>query len=545
MLQTREIHGQNVAVPPIASILSIVRHKKGAALGGGVALAVLGCMGPSAPTPVAVAPLLHDQIAHAAAVTLKAARDAAPPADATCDEKAFTLLHLNDLQARYSDRIAGRSRYGYIAGYLRSVKAADRSAIVLDAGDDYEKGSLVDLRSLGEATRVILRHLPIDARTIGNHDFAYGAAAVRKDVKESAHPVLSANVKDDAGTFRSSVILKAGCVRVGVVGLTTKNYGSDDQPTAAPFDEVFRQDARYAARLTEEVAKLKDKVDVVIALTHLGLSDDYSLAIRVAGVDLIVGGHSEDKLPKPVAVRKKDGTVTWILQAGRFGEQLGEGRIEIAPPEAGKRRIKFARYSLVPVTEKLPFAEDVGKVVIEMEAKYAPDLLEPIASAKEPYGQYSGMPSLVWEAVKSEWHGDALLLGKDLFWKGIPEGPLTLQSLYDAVLVQREPAGTSGFSSLVSVEISGAELAQLATSFRGAALYTFFLPPRIDPEKTYRVFLEKRAYEHPFFAFSKPLKTEATPRGELIDVLEPYVRNSWKKADVAVVEERDKSKAVE
>src|SRR5580698_2032967 len=34
----------------------------------------------------------------------------------------FTVAHLNDLQARYSDRIDGHSRYGYIAGYLAALK---------------------------------------------------------------------------------------------------------------------------------------------------------------------------------------------------------------------------------------------------------------------------------------------------------------------------------------------------------------------------------------------------------------------------------------
>ena len=65
---------------------------------------------------------------------------------------------------------------------------------MLDAGDDYEKGAVAELRSGGETTRRMVQALPIDVRTIGNHDFAYGEEAVLRDVSLSAHPVLAANV---------------------------------------------------------------------------------------------------------------------------------------------------------------------------------------------------------------------------------------------------------------------------------------------------------------------------------------------------------------
>ena len=41
----------------------------------------------------------------------------------------------------------------------------------------------------------MVQALPIDVRTIGNHDFAYGEVAVLRDVRLSQHPVLAANVR--------------------------------------------------------------------------------------------------------------------------------------------------------------------------------------------------------------------------------------------------------------------------------------------------------------------------------------------------------------
>src|SRR5215472_4324908 len=125
----------------------------------------------------------------------------------------FVLAHVNDMQARYSDLVAGKSRWAYVAGYLRQLKA-EGPTLVLDGGDDYEKGSLAELRSMGETTRQMVQALPIDVRTIGNHDFAYGEAAVVRDILYSAHPVLSANVSRGAerGPFAPYARFDVGCV---------------------------------------------------------------------------------------------------------------------------------------------------------------------------------------------------------------------------------------------------------------------------------------------------------------------------------------------
>jgi 5'-nucleotidase len=45
---------------------------------------------------------------------------------------------------------------------------------------------------------------------------------------------------------------------------------------------------------TEQVASLRDRVDVLIAVTHLNLDGDIQVAQRVPGIDLILGGHDHE-----------------------------------------------------------------------------------------------------------------------------------------------------------------------------------------------------------------------------------------------------------
>ncbi len=73
----------------------------------------------------------------------------------------------------------------------------------------------------------------------------------------------------------------------------------------------------------------------MIALSHGGVAenpdgshttgDDVTLAEQVAGIDVVVGGHSHTKLLAPIIVNDR----TPVVQPGRYGRNLGELRITI------------------------------------------------------------------------------------------------------------------------------------------------------------------------------------------------------------------------
>ncbi|MEO8800597.1 MAG: hypothetical protein ABI551_22090, partial [Polyangiaceae bacterium] len=313
-----------------------------------------------------------------------------------------------------------------------------------------------------------------------------------------------------------------GCARVGVVGLVTRGYGPDDKPVDGAFDGVFDHDKRYEAVLRREVEAHRSEVDVMIALTHLGIGVDMALAARVPGVDIVIGGHTEDLLKYPGYVNKISGKKAWVLQAGHWGQTFGHGVVVV---DTTTHALRFESYGIVKVDATLPYADDVGELAAKLESETVPDAHVAIAKVRGTIAQGRPMADLVWKAAHDQWNADAMILGSDLFWGSLHPGPLTLQQLYDVVLVQRQPSGTSGFSSLFMADVSGIQLKKISGALGAGPTYAFYGPSAIDDERIYHLAIDKRALNAPATAFrGKPELPVGAFKGELIDVLEPYAR---------------------
>ena len=81
--------------------------------------------------------------------------------------------------------------------------------------------------------------------------------------------------------------------------------------------------------------------DLLIVLSHVGLSLDRELAKRLPRIDLILGGHSHDTLERPEYV----GEVP-IIHAGPYGRFVSRSELEYEPQ---RRRFRLAEFGLLPL----------------------------------------------------------------------------------------------------------------------------------------------------------------------------------------------------
>lgn len=214
------------------------------------------------------------------------------------------ILHTNDLHGKLND-----ARETWLADLRRQAD------LYFDSGDAIKAGNLgVPLDT--EPVWGRLARLQCTASSLGNRETHVMEPIFRLKVQGAKHPILCANMKrlDGARVLPSTKVVEAAGLRVGIFAVMVPMV---TERMAARHISMYLWDPPIAIA-QELAASLRPRVDVVIALTHIGLGQDRELARSGADIDIILGGHSHDVLMEPV----QEGRV-WIAQGGSHGRYAG------------------------------------------------------------------------------------------------------------------------------------------------------------------------------------------------------------------------------
>ena len=225
---------------------------------------------------------------------------------------------------------------------------------MLDAGD-FCDGTSFSTEYHGEADLAAMHAAGYDYLTLGNHEFNNTAAQVRRFLAGPGPRVLLANVLETDGRPLAApwALLALDSLRVGLFGLTIESTAH--YPAAV---EAFRVlPVESTARAVSSA--LRDLgADLVVLVSHCGLGTDRQLAGSAPDLDVIVGGHSQSRLPAgnyfpPFQASPADSHGTIVVQAHQWGGRLGRLDLDVARDAAGRWRIARHHAELLPVTAAL------------------------------------------------------------------------------------------------------------------------------------------------------------------------------------------------
>ncbi len=364
----------------------------------------------------------------------------------------LVIIHTNDTHGRalyVEEREIG---FALVAAEAERLRQAGERVLMLDAGDTFHGTAMASLHH-GESIVEFMNKAGYALMTPGNHDFNYGSDRLIELTAMADFFLIAANVRNDAGLlFSPYEIIDYGDLKVAVIGLiTTETYF---KANPAGLVGIIIDDPVEAARgALEELAG--DDVDLVIALTHLGLdldSDAVSsrhLAEAVEGIDLIIDGHSHHRLPEGEWVND-----TLIVQTGSHSSDIGVVRISFPP---GDPRHLSAR--LIDVTEAASLNPDplVAAAVERYNALNEPILQEIVSySSIDLIGErelvrtgQTNLGDAIVAAMLLESGADVALINSGAIRTSIAAGPVARGDLI-AVL----PFGNTA----AVVEVTGAEL---------------------------------------------------------------------------------------
>jgi S-sulfosulfanyl-L-cysteine sulfohydrolase len=330
---------------------------------------------------------------------------------------AFTCLDFEKAAARFG-KLGGFAHLKTLIDRLRGEAGPGRS-LLLDGGDLWQGTGLANAMrgaDMVEAANL----LGIEAMT-GHWEFTYGEKALRDNLDRFKGEFLAQNVflTEEAAfndakafdpasgrVFKPAIIREIGGHRVAVIGQAFPYV-----PIAHP--KRFTPDWTFGIR-DDELQKLvsglrnNDKVDAVVLLSHNGMDVDLKLAGRVTGIDVILGGHTHDAVPQPVAVTNAGGT-TLVTNAGSSGKFLGVLDLELA-----KGRVADVRYHLLPVFSELLKPDAAMAALIEkMREPHAAAYGEKIATSDRLLyrrGNFGGtVDQWICDALRGEFDAEIAL----------------------------------------------------------------------------------------------------------------------------------------
>ena len=210
----------------------------------------------------------------------------------TAEDFSLTVFHANDMHAQIND-------FAKISQYLNTERANIEHSLHLNAGDIFSGDPVVDLMD-GIPMIELLNDLNLDLLTIGNHEFDYGQDVFQDRRNESNFKWLAGNmdIVDSSIPIQEMdayQIFTFDDVKVGVLGIT------EAPPATAPSGITGLAFNPYILT-AQQYSSLRDEVDILIGLTHIGIADDRRLAEAVDFFDVIIGGHSHTTLQTPEIV---------------------------------------------------------------------------------------------------------------------------------------------------------------------------------------------------------------------------------------------------
>jgi 5'-nucleotidase len=299
------------------------------------------------------------------------------------DSPSITILYTGKTQGNIDPCGCSKNRLGEIgarSSLLRFWKTKDNNhTLLVDSGDAFASEKLFESfnKPRREFLLKVMNYVGYDLLNIGDTEFGFNQATLKKLRAQAKFIFISANILDKTTGepfFTPYVIKEIGGLKIAFLGLII----SELPPRIPPqhIDTLIFADPVTTAK--KYVTLMKSQSDLVVVISHLGLSQDKVLAKVVPDIDIIIGGHDGKVLYDPVKIEE-----VLILQAGDRGQYIGKLTLEFD----GQKRISSSRNELIPVDHKVNTPDSYVQGLLK-------DYLAKERSG-DVYSQYDGRKKLI------------------------------------------------------------------------------------------------------------------------------------------------------
>ena len=221
---------------------------------------------------------------------------------------SFTLLQLNDvyeISSIQGGKFGGMSR---VETVHQELLEKNKNTLLVMAGDFLNPSLIGTMKYNGARIRgkqmvEVMNAMNFDVAAFGNHEFDLSKKDLQARMDESIFPWISSNVfnrtKDSIIPFNQEL----NGLQTPIKGSFIKEISDNDGTNikigfisvcipSNPKDYVLYKE--MFSSIQKEYESIKNKVDVVIGLTHVKIEHDREIARLLPDIPLIMGGHEHD-----------------------------------------------------------------------------------------------------------------------------------------------------------------------------------------------------------------------------------------------------------
>ncbi|MGG4467263.1 bifunctional UDP-sugar hydrolase/5'-nucleotidase [Paenibacillus alvei] len=352
------------------------------------------------------------------------------------------IYHTNDLHSHFENWPRIKELFQKRKNW--HTEAGD-SVFLFDIGDHLDLSHPYTEATQGKANATLLEIEQFDAVTIGNNEgITLPYHALDQLYQDASYDVIVANLFHKNGSrpdwcIPHKIYETNKGTRIGVIGLTAyfhTLYELLGWKLTLPFQA-----------LEEQLGLLKDKTDIIIVLSHLGINDDEQMAENYPEIDIILGAHTHHIFHQGKLINN-----SLLGAAGKYGQFAGHIEIKY-DPHAKK---VLAKQAEVYETSKLPPAENEAEYIENLYLEGKKALSEEVISLSKQLTKQE-TAGLLCEAVLAWCNADIAILNEGLILDDLNKGPV---SYFDLLSICPHPINPC------NVTLSGAELKEVLTDMK-------------------------------------------------------------------------------
>lgn len=360
-----------------------------------------------------------------------------------------------------------KPRAGGMAGraaLIAEVRKETGAVLLVDSGDILI-GTALSSFFHGEPDIKAMNLMGYQAMAAGNHDFDFGLDHLRTLQEMATFPILCSNVVGRGVDLpcRQSAVVQVGGLKIGLLSL----LGHSNFPDTLNRQVVTLLDLREpieTARALARDLKARDKVDLVVAVTHEDTEEDLELLTLAPEVDAVIGGHTEGfdgfrtaGSAGPVERQTDPGPV--LVKTHRLGRTLGRLDLLLDRPagSGGPATVAQATARNLPVTEAVAPDPAVAALLDDYARKLdsqagtviGRSLVALDGETTRVRSRETNLGNLLADILRAEYGTEIALLNSGQIRDGVPAGPVEIKRLLRVL-----PFG----SPTVTLSLTGAQL---------------------------------------------------------------------------------------